>query len=114
MNTFPQAGILMALNAEKAEAIVMIPLFNMETDWCPVCKNLLYQEEVKLEKPVLTADPPSTIDKPPGTPPDTFVAVNATAGTIQKETYGSLKVGDEVLVVFLNGDIHQPVVAGRL
>jgi hypothetical protein len=113
MNTFPQAGILMALNAEKAEAIVMIPLFNMETDWCPVAKNLLYEQTI--EESGITSDNPVFYSDKEKTSVVTSAAVGEeTKRNITMQKYGSLQTGDEVLVIFLNGDIHQPVVAGRL
>jgi hypothetical protein len=110
---FPQAGILTSLNKEEAMAKVMIPLLQHETEWCPVVTNLLYEKEIEEEN--IESDDPTIY----ANIPKTVVVVSGPKGTeskrkVQREKYGTLQVGDEVLVIFLNGDIHQPVVAGRL
>lgn len=110
---FPQSGILTSLNAAKAEAKVMIPILQHETEWCPVITNLFYEKNVQetdiesdnftlysdiLQTSAIVSGPKSTEAK----------------RKIQKQEYHTLQVGDEVLVIFLNGDIHQPIVIGRL
>ncbi|MEW6423183.1 MAG: hypothetical protein AB1523_00305 [Bacillota bacterium] len=113
---FPQAGIITSLDAGAAKAKVFLPLFKIETGWIPVATNLLYQEQVTMKTPVLTADPLGTIEKPPKEsppPPDYFTAINAHAGTAEKISWGTLKVGDEVVVIFLNGDLNEGRVIAR-
>lgn len=65
MSAFPQAGIVMSLSDD--EAVVAVPIYNLETELCPISKDIK-----------------------------------------------DLKIGDEVLVVFLAGDLHRPVVMCRL
>lgn len=110
---FPQAGIITSLDPGAAKAKVFLPLFKIETGWIPVATNLLYEEQVTMEDPVLTADPPGLIDRPPGDPDITFLSVNATAGTASRINWGTLQVGDEVAVIFLNGDLNQGRVIAR-
>ncbi|WCK55434.1 hypothetical protein PP175_05645 [Aneurinibacillus sp. Ricciae_BoGa-3] len=110
---FPQTGILSSLDVDKAEAKVAIPLFNMETDWCPVATHLLYQTNV--EENTVEADNPTIYSDSEKTSVTISGAKEIeTKVTLQKEKYGTLKVGDEVLVIFLNGNIHWPIVAARL
>lgn len=66
MGAFPQAGIVMSLPSSD-EAVVVIPIYNLETDPCPVSKDIK-----------------------------------------------DLGIGDEVLVVFLGGDLHRPIVSCKL
>ncbi|MED0680591.1 hypothetical protein P4T20_15010 [Aneurinibacillus thermoaerophilus] len=108
---FPQAGILTSLNLDKAEGKVMIPLLQHETDWCPIAKNLLEEEKIVLQNPVVGS---GVMDLPPDAPPIVFEDIKSDEMTAEKIKFGSLSVGDEVLVVFLNGDIHQPVITARL
>lgn len=110
---FPQAGIITSLDGESAKAKVFLPLFKIETGWIPVATNLLYQEQVTMEEPALTADPPGTILRPPGDPAISFTSISATAGTASRMNWGTLQVGDEVAVIFLNGDLNQGRVIAR-
>jgi len=110
---FPQAGIITSLDSGTARAKVFLPLFKIETAWIPVATNLLYESQVTMEEPVLTADPPGSIQRPPGDPAISFTAVNATAGTVEKLNWGTLKVGDEVAVIFLNGNLNEGRVIAR-
>jgi phage baseplate assembly protein gpV len=115
--SFPQAGIITSLDARKARAKVHIPLLGLETGWIPVATGLFYEERVQMEGPVITADPSGTIERPPKEdppPPYTFTRINGQAGTVERLSYGTLRVGDEVVVVFLNGDINSGVVIARL
>lgn len=119
---FPQAGIVTSLrtdpdNSNNKEARVYIPLLKLETDWIRVSSNLVYEESVVLEAPVITADPSSTIQHPPKESPPAptlFFEINGHGGTAAKIKWGSLKVGDEVITVFLNGDVNQGVVIARM
>lgn len=122
MQTFPQAGIITSLNIDEALAKVHIPLLNVETDWIQVSTNLLFEEDAQAEQLELTEmriDPLNKlgVDEPHPGIGHTFALGHS--GTVQsislrRVTYGTLKVGDEVLVVFLNGDINAGVVAARL
>jgi len=115
--TFPQAGIVTTLDTQKGQAKVFIPLLGVETGWIPVATGLLYEEKIEMTTPVITADPSGTIERPPKEeppPPYTFTKINGQAGTVERINYGTLKVGDEVVVVFLNGDINSGVVIARL
>ncbi len=115
---FPQAGVISSLNAEKAEAKVWIGLLNFETDWCPVATNLLYEKEVELEG--VEIDTIRMMDITTTSPEvGSFSLLSSPKGTIEKMRvknmkFNTLQVGDEVLVVFLNGDPHTPVVTARL
>ncbi|WP_128739138.1 hypothetical protein [Desulfocucumis palustris] len=119
---YPQAGIVTSLrtdpdNPDGKEAKVFIPLMKLETDWIRVAANLVYEEKAELERPVITADPSSTIQHPPkeSPPPSTlFTDINGHAGTVKKVTWGTLRTGDEVIVVFLAGDINQGVIVARM
>ncbi|SHN73124.1 hypothetical protein [Desulfitobacterium chlororespirans] len=83
----PQLGILTSLSGNTAK--VYLPLFKIETGWIRVSSNLLYEKEVQL-----TGQPESF--------------------SFNEMVYNTLKVGDEVLVVFANGDINQGIVALRM
>jgi len=68
MNTaFPQSGIITSLDTTNNEAVVAIPIFNIETE----------------SAPIIVSDTP-------------------------------LEVGDEVIILFLNGDLHRPIVIGKI
>jgi len=113
---YPQAGIITSLDIAGARAKVHLPLFGIETSWIPMASGMIYEEQVTMETPVLTADPSGTIEKPPKEdppPPDLFTAINAQAGSAAKLTWGTLKVGDEVVVVFLNGDLNEGRIIAR-
>lgn len=109
----PQAGIITSLDPVAARAKVFLPLFKIETGWIPVATNLLYEVQVTVEHPVLTADPPGLIDRPPGDPDISFTSITATAGTASRMNWGTLQVGDEVAVIFLSGDLNQGRVIAR-
>jgi len=119
---FPQAGVVTSLrtdpdNSKRKEAKVYIPLFKQETDWIRVSTNLVYEENVSLDTPVITADPSGAIQHPPKDNPPAptlFWAIGGQAGTVAKITWATLKVGDEVITVFLNGDLNQGVVIARM
>lgn len=119
---FPQAGIITSLradpdNGKRKEAKVYIPLFKLETDWIRVSANLVYEENVSFNTPVITADPSGTIKHPPvdnPPAPTLFYEINGQAGTAAKISWETLKVGDEVITFFLNGDPNQGVVIARM
>lgn len=120
----PQAGIITSLDRAAGLAKVFLPIFKIETDWIPVATNLLYEEQIEatnikatqLERNSHTVyeDAEKTTVKASASGPV------ATAGTesiqrqdIKKMTWGTLQVGDEVVVVFLNGDVNQGRVIAR-
>ncbi|ADY55141.1 putative phage baseplate assembly protein V [Syntrophobotulus glycolicus DSM 8271] len=82
---FPQLGVLTSIGGNTAR--VYLPLFKVETGWIRISSNLLYELEVTLA----------------GQP-----------GTFDKIAYDTLKIGDEVLVVFANGDINQGIITVRV
>lgn len=130
MPTFPQAGIITGLNADEALAKVHIPLLGIETNWIPVATGILYEvqvnfTEIGFDSPQMTDISVSSgkVSAPPMCPgifssltssQVTGSAVSSPSGAAQRVDWGTLKVGDEVLVVFLNGDINAGVVAARL
>lgn len=83
----PQLGVLTSLSGNTAR--VYFPLFKLESGWIRIASNLLYEKEVTL------AGHPET---------ENFSRIG----------YNTLKVGDEVLVVFANGDINQGIVTVRV
>lgn len=112
---FPQAGIITSLNVSDAKAKVFLPLYKIETSWIPVASNLLYETTVKaisLERDSHTVY--NDLEK---------TSVNSLASgpketsaqeTIERIEWGTLKVGDEVVVVFLNGDLNDGRVIARI
>jgi hypothetical protein len=126
---FPQAGILTSLDAAAGKAKVMIPLYKIETSWIPVASNLLYDTQVNMQQIQVNSPAATGIEATGGTVdapascPGTFTswgaatlsAVQATApsGSVGRMDYGTLKVGDEVAVIFLNGDINDGRVIAR-
>lgn len=73
----PQAGIVTSLDIQNRRAKVFLPLFNIETDWIAVAKNIIYSlVNIVGEVDILT-------------------------------------VGDEVAVIFLNGDLNDGRVIAR-
>jgi len=125
----PQAGIITSLDRAAGQAKVFLPLFKLETAWIPVASNLLYDtqvsmQQIKFNSPAATGIEATggTVDAPascPGTFTSwgaaTLSAAQATApsGSVGRIDYGTLQVGDEVVVVFLNGDINQGRVIAR-
>lgn len=122
MGAFPQAGIITSLNVEERKAKAYLPLLGIETGWIPVATNLLIEEDIKGEGAEFTEvriDPLNKlgVDEPHPGIGHTFALGHQ--GTVEvfalrRIAYGTLKVGDEVLVVFLNGDVNNGVVAARL
>lgn len=120
----PQAGIITSLNKSTGLAKVFLPLFKIETDWIPVASNLLYEEFIvatnihstTLERNSHTVyeDAEKTTVKASATGP---VATASTESIqrqdVKKMTWGTLQVGDEVAVIFLNGDVNQGRVIAR-
>lgn len=111
---FPQAGVITSLDVEKARAKVFLPLFKIETSWIPVATNLLYETGVKatgLERDNHTvySDPEkTTVNSLASGPKET-----STRETAEKIEWSTLRVGDEVLLVFLNGDLNEGRVIAR-
>lgn len=106
---FPQAGIITSLDVAGAKAKVLLPIFGIETPWIPVAANLLYETqadilELAIERGAIA---------PPGDSPIEFTSINAQGGSAGKIAWGTLKVGDEVAVIFLNGDINSGRVIAR-
>lgn len=95
---FPQSGIMTSLDVPNTQGKAHIPLLNQETDWCPVATNLLYENEstINLSSPIITE------------------TSQYTTLSVSKKEDKTLKVGDEVLIIFLNGDPHSPVISARL
>jgi len=123
-NGLPQAGIITSLNATERRAKIFLPLFKIETNWIPVASNLLYDTTVGLQQVGLDAIGASEVQAGPGEVDGaSFTAWEATAasassaaaaaGSVSRINYGSLQVGDEVAVIFLNGDINQGRVIAR-
>jgi hypothetical protein len=122
VGTFPQAGIITSLNMKERKAKTYLPLLGIETDWMPVATNLLFEEEVEgegLEFMKIRIDPmnPLGIDEPHPEIGHTFALGHqgtVKAFALRRIVYGTIKVGDEAVVVFLNGDINNGVVVARL
>ncbi|MDI6711462.1 MAG: hypothetical protein QME76_12410 [Bacillota bacterium] len=106
-----QAGVITALDAAAAKAMVFLPLLKLETGWIPVATNLLFETGVSLQAPVVNS---GTIERPPGETSISFTKISAASGSASGIRYGTLKVGDQVVVIFLNGDLNQGVVIARL
>lgn len=118
--TFPQAGIITSLDIQKGQAKVFIPLLGVETSWIPVATGLLYETKAKVTS-ISTSNVQATngnVSAPIPCPGSfsswTANQLSAPNGTIERVDWGTLKVGDEVVVVFLNGDINSGVVIARL
>lgn len=112
---FPQAGIITSLDINNAVAKVFLPLYKIETGWIPVATNLLYEANAKatgLERDNHTvySDTDKTVVNAQASGPKE----TSTQETIQRIEWGSLTVGDEVAVIFLNGDLNQGRVIARL
>lgn len=120
----PQAGIITSLDRASGLAKVFLPLFKIETSWIPVASNLLYEEQIvatdieatQLERNSHTVyeDAEKATVKTSATGP----VATASVESIQRQdikmmTWGTLQVGDEVAVIFLNGDINQGRVIAR-
>ncbi|TEB09297.1 hypothetical protein [Pelotomaculum propionicicum] len=112
---FPQAGIITSLNVEQALAKVFIPLFKIETTWIPVSTNLLYETKIKA----------TTLERDSHTVyyDSEKISINSTASgpketssqeTMERIEWGTLKVGNEVVVVFLNGNLNAGRVIARI
>ncbi|HWP96403.1 MAG TPA: hypothetical protein VN426_06100 [Syntrophomonadaceae bacterium] len=126
---FPQAGIISSLDTAGRRAKVFLPLFKIETGWIPVASNLLYETQVSLHQIQINSPAATTVEASSGTVdapascPGTFATwaaaalnadqVNAPSGSVGRVDYGTLKVGDEVAVIFLNGDVNQGRVIAR-
>ncbi len=121
---FPQAGIITSLDFSRGKAKVFIPLYKIETSWIPVATNLLYEEMVNATKLVS-----SQLERAPHTvyaDEDKTTVVNTACGakavadqevvgaqTIRRLEWHTLRVGDEVVVVFLNGNINDGRIVAR-
>lgn len=122
MPTFPQAGIVTSLDKAKALARVQIPVLGIETGWIPVSTNLLYEDsliETQIDITEITIDPMNPIGTDEPHPGVSHTNLHGHQGSvnqahIERATYGTLKVGNEVVVVFLNGDINDGVVIARM
>lgn len=121
---FPQAGIITSLDVSIGKAKVFIPLFKIETDWIAVASNLLYEQKItatKLESSGLERnahtvyeDPEKNTIKATATGPKaTATTETISTQTIDNLKWGTLKVGDEVAVIFLNGNINDGRVIAR-
>ncbi len=125
----PQAGIITTLDTANSRAKVFLPLFKIETDWIPVASNLLYETSVNMQEVSMDTVSASTVQASAGTVgagefcPGSFSSwaaeemsadlLDISSASINNITYGSMKVGDEVVVVFLNGDVNQGRVIAR-
>jgi hypothetical protein len=121
---YPQAGIITSLDVLIGKAKVFLPLFKIETDWIAVASNLLYEENItanNLESTGLErdnhnvyADAEKITLKPDASGlKETGSQETITTQTIKNIMWGTLKVGNEVAVIFLNGDINQGRVIAR-
>ena len=107
---FPQAGILTSLALDGNMAKVYLPLFKLETGWIRLSTNLLFEKSIKLKTLVITT---GTIDRS-GDTSISYSQIQGESGTIDELSWDTLKIGDEVLVLFVNGDINMGVVTNRL
>lgn len=111
---FPQVGIITSLDAEKALAKVFLPLYKIETGWIPVATNLFYETGVKatsLERDnhtVYSDQEKTSVNVLASGPKET-----ASQETAEKIEWTTLKVGDEVVVVFINGNLNDGRVIAR-
>lgn len=111
---FPQAGIITSLDNIVARAKVFLPLYKIETDWIQVAANLMYETKVKatgLERDNHTvySDTEKTVVNAPASGPKE----TASQETMQKIEWGTLSVGDEVAVIFLNGNLNEGRIIAR-
>lgn len=127
---FPQAGIITSLDTARAKAKVLIPLYKIETSWIPVATNLLYDLRNRLTGIQVVSPEASTVQAEMGTVdapascPGTFgtwqaqtmtaTQASAPSGSLDRIDYGTLQVGDEVVVVFINGNINDGRVIARI
>ncbi len=127
--SMPQAGIVTSLNKDAGQAKAFLPLFKIETGWIPVATNLLYETQVGMQQIQIASPAATDVQATGGTVaappmcPGTFSTWGAAAlgasqaaapsGSVDRVDYGTLQVGDEVLVVFLNGDINQGRIIAR-
>lgn len=110
--TYPQAGVVTSLDRQSGRAKVYLPLFGIETDWIAVATNLLYEERLEVSELRLEPLNPEGIEDPHPGIGHTFQVAHA--GCVARVDFGTLRVGDEVLVLFLNGDLNEGVVFARL
>lgn len=112
---FPQAGVITSLDTAGARAKVFLPLYRIETNWIPVATNLLYETGVKatgLERDnhtVYSDQDKTSVNTVASGPKET-----SSLETAEKIEWTTLQVGDEVVVVFLNGDINEGRVIARI
>lgn len=111
---FPQAGIITSLVIESARAKVFLPLFKLETGWIPVATTLLYETGVKstgLERDNHTvySDADKTVVNAPASGPKE----TSTQEIAERIEWTTLQAGDEVAVIFLNGDLNDGRVIAR-
>lgn len=122
--SMPQAGIITSLNKDAGQAKAFLPLFKIETAWIPVATNLLYEEKIEMTElkstglgreshTVYTDSAKTTVKDTASGPAATASSETIQSQTIERSEWGTLKVGDEVLVVFLNGDINQGRIIAR-
>lgn len=111
---FPQAGIITSLDAGNAKAKVYLPLYKIETGWIPVATNLFYETGVKatgLERDnhtVYSDQEKTSVNTLASGPKET-----SSQETADKIEWTTLQVGDEVVVVFINGNLNDGRVMAR-
>lgn len=127
---FPQAGIITSLDKALALAKVVLPLFKIETGWIPVATNLLYETGVTLGNVTLDTPSVTTVTmgagsiSAPSPCPGSFSGMTseqlsgeqaaAPSGSVQRVDYGTLAVGDEVVIIFVNGNLNDGRVIARI
>ncbi|AEG60011.1 hypothetical protein [Desulforamulus ruminis] len=116
---FPQAGVITSLNGREAR--VYLPLFKMETGWVRVATNLLYEKAVTMSQGGVNSVSTGggQIIRPPGEPTIEFTEMTTggcsfATGSCTEIQFGTLQVGDEVVIVFLNGNINDGRVIARM
>ena len=111
---FPQAGIITSFDAASCRAKVFLPLFKIETTFIPVASNMLYETGIKstgLERDnhtVYSNQEKTVINAPASGPKET-----SSQETAERIEWTTLQVGDEVAVIFLNGNLNDGRIIAR-
>ncbi|NLI12804.1 MAG: hypothetical protein GX425_09315 [Peptococcaceae bacterium] len=111
---FPQAGIITSLDAAAGRAKVFLPLYKIETTFIPVASNLLYETGItatglERDNHTVYSDPDKTVVNPQASGPKE----TSSQETAEKIEWTTLQVGDEVAVIFLNGNLNDGRVIAR-